>query len=85
MSKYFYFLIYTTKDRTHISVQELSHGEHTKSKEDYDIVNEITYNSPEKAITNAKRIAETHGLCYEPFSPRYIDSPFYMSKEHYLY
>ena len=83
MSTYFYFLIFTDDLRTCITVQELSTSEHTKSKDDYDIVNELTYPTANEAIKNAKRIAKENDLTYEKFEPRYVDSPAVPSK--YLY
>jgi len=66
----FYFLAFHCGDRSRITVVDLMNCVGYERNE-WENVNENTYNHRDEAIKAAREIAKEHGLMYVPFRSRY--------------
>lgn len=73
MNDTFYFIIYTSRDRSSIKVIDLARIVDYQ-RNDWLAVNDENFNDPTMAIEYAKALAKQHGLVYEAFESRYDSS-----------
>lgn len=73
MNDTFYFIIFTSRDRSSIKVIDLACIVDYQ-RNDWLAVNDENFIDPTKAIEYAKALAKQHGLVYETFESRYDSS-----------
>lgn len=71
MSDTFYFVAFS--DKTTLIVIDLDHCV-SYERDDWSVVDEENFTTPEEAIAHARNLAIVNGLNYEPFESRYNKS-----------